>query len=158
MYETGVVAALLVWLYRCAHLLVLINSTLERNLNRVGQRLSWASSRPIDMTESEARRGPLSTTLRYTLVVLGMLPFVLLSWADVLWTLGHMAYRYTKDVGAPTAVRELRWKLRNREMTFDEILSELAKAGEIPEQMREDFKRDHIASMTLRGLTSLVPK
>lgn len=36
-----------------------------------------------------------------------------------------LAYRITKDFGAPVSVKEFRWKLRNMDMNFDQIIKEL---------------------------------
>lgn len=40
-YETGLLFAFLLWLYNVITSIVMINSRFERNMNKIGQRLSW---------------------------------------------------------------------------------------------------------------------
>jgi len=43
-----------------------------------------------------------------------------------------MIYRYSQDSGAPQSVKDFRWKIKNSEMTFDELVLEVMKLKEIP--------------------------
>lgn len=116
-YETGLAIALLLWLASAVILTISINSRMNRNFNKVGQRLSWLTLTPKPISASDERRSPLSSVLKFLLVVGLGLPFVLLSWVYVAFFVGTFMYRRTKDSGAPQVVREFRWKLKNVDMT-----------------------------------------
>lgn len=45
-----------------------------------------------------------------------------------------MIYRYSQDSGAPQSVKDFRWKIKNYEMTFDELVLEVMKLKEIPSE------------------------
>jgi uncharacterized protein (DUF1786 family) len=51
---------------------------------------------------------------------------------------GTIIYRKSKDSGAPQAVREFRWKLKNTDLTFDQLVKELMK---VSDQDPSDFER-----------------
>ena len=64
---------------------------------------------------------------KFLLIAAIGLPFVLLSWVQVFLYIGMAIYRKSKDAGAPQSVKEFRWRMRNVDMTFDEIIKELLK-------------------------------
>lgn len=103
-YETGIFFAFLLWLYNAVMIVVSVNSRLERNLNRMGQRLSWFTLMPKPLEPDDLSRSPTSKVLRYLLVVGIGLPFILLSWFNVALAVGTILYRRAKDSGAPQAV------------------------------------------------------
>lgn len=49
-YESGLLIAFLLFIYGTANVFVQLNSRMERNLNKVGMRLSWLSLNPKEMT------------------------------------------------------------------------------------------------------------
>ena len=151
-YETGVLVAFLLWAYNSVMLIVNINSLLERNLNRIGQRLSWLTLMPKQMEPEDQTRSTLSKILKYLFIVGFGLPFVLLSWLYVLVAVAAILYRRAKDSGAPQAVREVRWKLRNVDLTFDQSIKELMKASEEEPAKFEEFKAKIIHELEDRGL------
>ena len=61
------------------------------------------------------------------LIVLGLIG-IILSWVSVAWTVGTLIYQKSKQSGMPQPVKELRWKMRNVDMTRDQILAEMAAA------------------------------
>ena len=151
-YEGGLVIALLLWLYNAIMIIVSVNSQLERNLNRIGQRLSWLTLAPKPMDRDDEKQSAMAKVGKYLLIVGLGLPFVLLSWIYVGVALAGIAYRLIKDRGAPEAVRALRWRLRNAEMTFDQVVKESLKAnGESPESFPE-FREKIISELEERGL------
>lgn len=147
-YEAGLAVALLLWFASRVYLVVMVNSRMERNLNKVGQRLSWYSLRPKQRSPSDWAQQSWQKAAKYLFLAAMTLPSVLLSWAYVAWVAGHMIYAWSKDHGAPAAVREFRWKLRNVDMPFDQLVREMMKVAgddetrfpqvraEILEQMR----------------------
>ncbi len=151
-YETGVGLAFLLWLYNAVMIIVSINSQFERNLNRIGQRLSWFTLLPKPMEPEDQTRSTGSKVLRYLLIVGVGLPFVLLSWLNVLLAAATIIYRWAKDSGAPQVVRELRWRMRNVDMTFDQIVKELMKASDVYSSKYEEFKGNLVRELEERGV------
>lgn len=125
MYETGVLVAFLMWVYSTIMLIVNANSRLARNLAKVDMRLSWYSGEPVPASD---RSGAAWRVLAaFILVCLGLVG-ILLSWASVAWTVGTIIYQRSKQSGMPQPVKELRWKLRNMDMTREQILAEINAA------------------------------
>lgn len=151
-YETGIFFAFFLWLYNAVMIVVSVNSRLERNLNRMGQRLSWFALTPKPMEPDDLSRSTTSKILRYLLVVGIGLPFILLSWLNVGLAVATILYRRAKDSGAPQAVREFRWKLRNTDLTFDQLVRESMKAADEDPSKFEEFRASMIAELEERGL------
>lgn len=126
-YEGGLVVALLIWLFSTVMLIVSINSQFERNLNKIGLRLSWVTleSKPLDA--DDLCRSLVGKVFRFLLVVGIGFPFIFLSWLYVLFAVGFYIYKKSKDAGAPQSVKEFRWRLRNTDLTFDQLVKELMK-------------------------------
>lgn len=144
MYESGLLLAFALWLFSSVELIVRVNSQLERNLNRIGQRHSWLSG-AVKRIEPGRRTGMLRAIGKYLLIVLTGLPFVLLSWLYVALIVGQFAWRWSKNAGAPPAMREMRWKMRNLDMSFEQLAQSLHKlqpALGLPEVPYEQFRRD----------------
>lgn len=95
-------------MYFAIMLIVSLNSPLERNLNRVGQRFSWATLTPKDLEAKDQARSFLWKIGKYFLVVGLTLPLVLLSWANVIYVVCVVAHRLANQFGAPQAVRDYR--------------------------------------------------
>ena len=151
-YETGIFVAFLLWLYNAVMIVVSVNSRLERNLNQMGQRLSWVTLTPKAMEPGDLSRSTTSKILKYLLGVGIGLPFVLLSWLNVGLAIATILYRRAKDSGAPQAVREFRWKLRNTDLTFDQLVRESMKAVEADPSKFEEFRATMVTELEERGL------
>lgn len=134
-------------------MLVSINSRLERNLNKIGQRLSWITLTPKPMDAEDTNRSTLSKVMKFFLITSIGLPFILLSWLQVVMFIGTFAYKRIKDAGAPQIVREFRWKLRNIDMSFDQLAKELMKASEEDSANFETFRNDLVQELKDRGLS-----
>jgi hypothetical protein len=152
MYETGLGIAFLLWAASMVHLLVMINSTMERNLNKVGLRLSWASLKPRQMDELDLARTWLHKVLIFTFIAAIGLVCVLLSWLYVAWIIGQFMYMRFKDNGAPQSVKEYRWKLKNCDLSFDQIVREGMKLEEQDPDLFEETRNNMIQEMQDRGL------
>lgn len=151
-YETGIFFAFLLWLYNAIMIVVSVNSRLERNLNRIGQRLSWLTLTPKPMDSDDLSRSTVSKILRYLLIVGISLPFVLLSWLNVTLAIATIIYRRAKDSGAPQAVREFRWKMKNADLTFDQLVKEMMKISEDDPSKLEEFRTTIVNEFEERGL------
>lgn len=150
-YEGGVAIAFCLWVFSSASMLVSINSRLERNLNRIGQRLSWVTLRPKPI-EADESASVIRKILKFSLIVGMSAPFLLLSWVYVAFWVGSQGYRLIQDRGAPSAVREFRWKLRNMDLSFDQLVRELMKITDEDPNSFESYKSKVVAELTERGL------
>lgn len=78
-YESGLVIAFLLWFIGTIHTLVLINSKLQRNLIKIGQRLSWITLTPKPMEGEDLNRSTFSKTVKFIFIAGIGLVSVLLS-------------------------------------------------------------------------------
>lgn len=131
-YENGLFVSFLFYCYYIFNLLMSINSVAEKNLNKVGERYSWLSLKPKLMRASDFDRPFYKSAIKFFFVVIWQGIFVFLSWLNVFINIGYMIYRYSQDSGAPQSVKDFRWKIKNSEMTFDELVLEVMKLKEIP--------------------------
>lgn len=151
-YEAGLAVSFLVWLASIISLLVSINSRLETNLNKIGQRLSWLTLTPTPMDLDDVKRSAFSKVMRFALIVGISLPLIFLSWLYVAMLAGIFVYRCTKDSGAPQVVREFRWKLKNAEMTFDQLVKEMMKVAETDPADFDKYRDNLVDELKGRGL------
>ena len=151
-YETGVVAALLTWSWGLINIVISVNSRMEKNLNKIGQRISWITLAPKAMEANDQVRPAWKSVGKFLLIAAIGLPFVLLSWLQVLIYIGTIIYQKSRDAGAPQAIREFRWKLRNIDMTFDDLVRESLKYGPNPSEDFETIKASLISEMKEAGL------
>ncbi len=151
-YEAGIGVALLLWLYGTVNTLISINSTLERNLNKIGQRLSWVTLSAKPMTHDDQSRSTISLVMRFVIMSLIGLASTLLSWLYVLLVVGSIVYAKSKDVGAPQTIKEYRWKLRNMDLSLDQLIRESMKIAGQSEDQFEQVKAELLQSMRDAGL------
>jgi len=151
-YENGVLIAFLFWLYQTVMTLVLINSRFERNLNKIGLRLSWYSVVIKPMTAADKNASALRKILKFLFIASLGLAGILLSWLTVAWQVGAILYFRHKNAGEPRAVQEFKWKLKNVDLTFEQVVREFMKAGEEDATTYEAFRDDILNGMQERGL------
>lgn len=108
----------------------------------------------MPMSAQEANHSFFRKAVTFLLICgIGLL-FVLTSWLYVAYVIGFVLYRRSRDAGAPQAVREFRWKLRNTDMTFDQIVMALMKISEQDPANFEQVKADLLQDLNERGLHS----
>lgn len=151
-YETGLLFAFLSWLWGLATIVINVNSRFEKNLNKVGQRLSWLNFAPKPMEASDEGRPIWKSLGKFLLIAVIGLPFVLLSWGQVLIYIGTVIYQKSKDAGVPQSVKEFRWRMRNVDMSFDEIIKEMLKLNRKDLSEFDSTKEAVIAEMREAGL------
>lgn len=152
MYETGFVVAFGLWIFNAIAIIVAVNSTFSKNLRKIGQRVSWSTFRPAPMDASDLNKSTSSRVAKYLFITLLNLPFTLLSWVYVVAIASMVIYGRSKDTGKPQAFRELAWKMRNIEMTFDQIVSELGKAEGLDSDGLTQLRVETIDGLRQRGL------
>lgn len=130
-YEFGCLIAFLIFVYGTINVVVQSNSRMEKNLNKVGMRLSWLTLIPKEMNAANDSPTLFKKFVKFSLLFFIGLFFVFLSWLQVfLYVVGYL-YKASKDAGAPSYVKEYRWKLKNVDMTFDVIAREMFKVAEL---------------------------
>jgi hypothetical protein len=129
-YEGGLGIALLIWALNAIRMLVVVNSQFEKNLNKVGMRLSWLSFTPKPM--SGPKRGPLFAVGKYALLNLLSLPLVAASWVYTAAAVLLFIFQLSKDAGVPQRIKEYRWAMKNQDLTVEQIARELVKLSDDP--------------------------
>lgn len=151
MYELGLLVAFLIWLYSSVAILLRVNSQFERNLNKIGQRLSWTTGKVVHL--DSAKQPFWHKICKYLLIVFTGLVFVLLSWGYVAMAVMSFIYTFSKDIGAPQSVKEFRWKLRNRNLSFDDIVKETVLAAGQPPHNFAEAKEVILSDLEERGFS-----
>jgi ABC-type multidrug transport system fused ATPase/permease subunit len=151
-YETGLTIALVIYLITTVNTVVTLNSLYARNLNKVGMRLSRITLLPRELDADFKNRTTVAKVFFWVFfLTLGLLA-AFLSWLSVLWFVGTFVYGRMKDSGAPNNVREYRWKLRNVDMTFDQIVAEIVKLNGESSSSFDEVKTELLNGMAERGL------
>lgn len=147
-YETGLLIGFFIWLYSLVNLIVSINSQFNKNLIKIGQRLSWLTLTPKMMDDKDELDKPIYIkVIKFIFIAFLGLLSVLLSWLYVVWVIGTYIYRRSKDSGVPEVIKNFRWKMRNVDMTRDQIILELFKTTERDMSEFEDFKENYISEL-----------
>jgi hypothetical protein len=152
MYETGVAVALILWVFYSVLLIVSLHSTLARNMGRVGLRLSWANLTPKEISAPDVNRSVVMTAVKVGLFVVSGLVGALFSWVTVAVQIGSFIYARMKDSGAPQTIKDYRWKMKNREMSFDEIVVEIMKITDQPSESFTDVREQMLQELAGRGV------
>lgn len=155
-YENGLILALLMWFWGFISVILRSNSLLSKNLKKIGKKISWFDLSITDITYNDAK---ISTFKRVVFFILWWvaLPFlfVFTSWVYVFVVIFVFAYRLKKDFGAPQAYKEFRWKLKNIDMSFEQIIKEmmiasnqdLSEFDKVKEEITQDMQekqRDYV--------------
>lgn len=80
------------------------------------------------------------------------LPLVLLSWLYIVISAGMMIFGRMKDSGRPQAYKELAWKMKNIDMSFDQIIGEIAKSQGLTEAQIHELREATLDEMELACL------
>lgn len=152
MYESGVLVAFFIWMYGAISSAININSRMERNLNKVGQRRSWMDGSIKPMTTKDVERGPMGSLFKFSLVWGISLFCITFSWLQVACVAALVAYKWNKDSGAPQSIREFRWKLKNADLSFAQVVTEMYKAGGMTHPPLDEFIESTAKELSDRGI------
>lgn len=142
MYEKGIMLALALYIYQVASIVYLKNSRLNQNLKKIGYRIGWyGKTKP-----ASSKTGAVMLIIK-VLVWLSGLIFILFSWFYVLLVGGWYIYQLLSSLTAPPEIKRLRWKMRNLDMSFDEILREQMIAQNMDLAYFDEYKQNYIAEM-----------
>lgn len=148
MYEMGMGVALLLWLYSVIMYIVNANSLMARNLRKIGKRISLTGN-TVDIIYPESSK--MVTVLKFFMVyfVFG-LPLIVFSWVYVALIGGGILYAWQKNLGEPKEIKEYRWRMKNVDMSFDEIIRALMKAEGLPNSDFMKVRQEWIEYINLR--------
>jgi hypothetical protein len=151
-YENGLIIAFFMWLVSTVLMVVNEFSLFNRNLKKIGYRLSWLGGQPKFMTSTDVQRPVWLSVLKFLFIAGIGLAFCLLSWVYVCFSIGIFVYRKTKDSGAPESIKSYRWQMRNIDMTRDQVIRELMKIENIAPEKFEEYKEVTLTAMRNNGL------
>ena len=151
MYIAGVVVALALWITKVVFVFVQLNSVQQRNLNKIGKRLSWLTLTAKPLKKSDIDASITLKVFKFFIIWL-VVPFFLIftSWVYVFFVLAGVIYSFYRNMGKPQAVKEFQWKLKNMDLSFDQIVDgfsqiaglSLEDATEAKAHIKEQMKRD----------------
>lgn len=151
MYIAGVVVALALWIAKVVFVFVQLNSVQQRNLNKIGKRLSWLTLTAKPLKKSDIDASITLKVFKFFIIWL-VIPFFLIftSWVYVFFFLAGVIYSFYRNIGKPQAVKEFQWKLKNMDLSFDQIIDGFSQIAELsPEDtteakkhIRDQMKRD----------------
>jgi hypothetical protein len=142
-YIWGVWISFLHWLFQSVFLILLINSRLEKNLNKVSQRLSWLGIYPKPIESIDQINPPkYKMIFKYVFLRLFNLFFIFLSWLYLFYLFVNIIFNRYKRDGEPEVMKTFRWRMRNQDLTYDQILAELYKT-EFTDKSYDEFKYDY---------------
>jgi hypothetical protein len=150
-YESGVLIAFLIWCFGLIAMLIKVNSQMNKNLQKIGFRLSWVSLNPKPMSEFDTNKPIWRIILKFLVIAFFGFLFIFLSWVQVVFFIGMLGYKFFQDIGAPQVVRDFRWKLKNLNMTMDQVIEEFMKVDEVKLDF-EIYKSNIINDMKQRNL------
>ena len=151
-YETGVIFAFFTWIYGLTMMVVNVNSQMNKNLQKVGLRMSWLNFTPTPMEGDDQNKPLWRHALKFILIAGIGIPFIFLSWIQVVIYVGTVLYKLNKDSGAPQSVKDFRWKMRNVDMPMNQVIQELMLVEGVEPSSFEEYKTNLIDGMKERGL------
>lgn len=151
-YETGIFFAFLAWAHGLTMMVVNVNSLMNKNLQKIGLRISWLNFSVKQLTHEEQIRPLWRYVLKFFLIAAIGVPFIFLSWVQVAIYVGFIIYKKSKDSGVPVAMKEYRWKMNNLGMSQDQVIEESMKAHGMPLENFAEHKAEVLADMKRRNL------
>jgi len=103
------------------------------------------------MTNEDVGKPFWRSILKFLLIASFGFALIFLSWVQVAMTIGMIFWKWSKDSGAPQNIKEFRWKMRNIDLTRDQVMEELAKVDGTPPENFENYKETLLQQMRDRG-------
>lgn len=129
-YFSGVGVAAMMVLWGCGTMLIKVNSLMNRNFKKIGLRLNWVLQGVGSWTAEDAKRNVWRSIGKFAFIFAFDMLFIVASWLYVAYYLGTVVWRWSKDRDAPQSIKEYRWKMRNVDMSFVEVVREMWKLNE----------------------------
>lgn len=163
-YELGVFWAFIIWLIETSRLVFSLNSQLNRNLRKVGCKIRWAGGQPRMMEQDEINPTRIKVITKSSLYLLWGMISIALSWLFVIYsTVRHIKSFCSYYFDTPEVVKIQRFKMKNIDMSFDEILKlmydvEIFLDSKMKDIKFVEYKKRHIEKMKLFETEVLVSK
>lgn len=153
MYETGLFIALAIWVFKIVWAFQHLNSNVNSNLNQIGQRVSWVDFKPKPITKEYLKEGITYKIIKFLAIwVITPFLFALTSWLYVIYSVGLFLYKRSVDSGKPIEVKELQWRMRNQNLSFDQVVEIMVKANKMDEAKLDEYKEAIRNEMRNNGL------
>jgi hypothetical protein len=91
--------------------------------------------------------------LKFLFLAIFGLICTLMSWLQVAMWVGMFLWQLHKDQGAPNSIKEYRWKMKNIDMTRDQIIQELIKIDNVLPEDFDGYKENILSDMRGRGFS-----
>lgn len=148
MYESRVFVALVIAFIRFIFAFLTINSIISSNYALIGMRLSYLTLSPKQLTKAFQNQNLILKILKFsTIWIIIPLILIFLSWLYVVYLLAIHLYHFSQFWGMPNDVKEFKWKIRNLELSFDQM-AELTYIYSKPKDTTfEEFKSSIVENM-----------
>ncbi|MDO8728505.1 MAG: hypothetical protein Q7K26_01290 [bacterium] len=154
-YEIGIYVGLFLWLSWLVHVLFVVSSVYEKNLNKIGYGLDLMTLEPKLIHAKDAQQSFKQRTFSFLFFALVVGVFTSLSWLFVLMFLSSLMRKYLKTSKDAKDIIDFKKKLRRVEMTFDQLICGfiiLSNNGFID---FETYKNEVLDGMKQRGFNTL---
>lgn len=161
-YEQGVFLAFVIWLIETTGLFLSLNSKLNSNLRKVGCRLRWSGGQPIMIEQDEINPTKNKIIIKFSLYILSGIVSIIFSWLFVIYSIAKWVKSFCSyNFGTPEVVKIQRFKMKNIDMNFDQILKlmydvEVVLGPQTKKTKFLDYKKNHIEKMKLYGTETLL--
>lgn len=139
-YETGFFIAIVLKIYELLMFTFMVNSQYQRNLNKIGLRLSWLTFEPKEMEAKDYQNKSSKVFYKSIIYIAYNFCHIFFSWLYIGYYLINLLWHFSKDRGVPQNIKELRWKLRNQNLTKDEVIIEFSKIKNLNQEQIEVLK------------------
>ena len=151
-YESGVLVSFIIWFLSAIYLIIRINSTHEKNLHKIGRRLSWITLTQKELNIEYVNKPIYKKVAKFIFIQALSFISIFLSWLYVVYFFGFTLFILYKKIDMPQSIRSCRWKLNNIDMSFDAIVKELVNSS-VEQADYETFKEQIMKDMFARGLS-----
>jgi hypothetical protein len=161
-YEIGMVWSFILCLLESINRFNFLNSQFSRNLRKVGIRLKWSNGMPTMMEFTDLLPSKIHTTFKIFLFFIIGCFYVFLSWIYVVYSLfTWIKFFYKNNFNIPEVIKIARFKLKNSDMDFDEVLLQIYQLDKfLMPKMKNmkffDYKENHLEKMKFFGTEELL--
>lgn len=114
--------------------------------------MSWLTLTPKQLDGDYKNGSPLRRVGKFALIAGVNFPFIFSSWLYVFLVVVTAIYNFSKAIGKPQALKEFQWRLKNVDMTFDQIVKEMLKSTDEDPASFEQAREDLLQELQGRGV------
>jgi hypothetical protein len=163
-YEIGMAWSFILYLLESINRLIFLNSQFNRNIRKVGFRLKWSTGLPTMMEYDELQPSKINSSLKiFSFFIIGCF-CVFLSWFYVIYSsFTWIRAFYKNNFNIPEVIKVARFKLKNSDMDFDEVLLQIYHldiflSPKMKNKKFSNYKESHIEKMKFFGTEMLLDK